>query len=222
MEIETSLGRHSQALTRTQNTRMEIDTLPGRHRQAKTRTQQPPMEDHDQRVPCTLVRKGDQNHEGDNPAVSRSNTSRTTDIDPQTNKTTSIQIYWDTKQPVSQPNSKRYMDFLIHQFNDTCSALRPVSTRRKSTRTHTIEQKNHRKTSIAQRSYTLSTVNPQQSKFHRKASFQTNTCQSNSLVSRLRNMFGNEHRTQHTQSARTKTHVGHKRADKKVSFFLKF
>ena len=72
-------------------TSIKHETPIDRHREALTRTQQPPMEideDHDDRVPCTLVPGVDQNHERDSIPVSYDNTSVATDIQSQTNNTT--------------------------------------------------------------------------------------------------------------------------------------
>ena len=64
-------------------TSIKRETLLGRHRQALTRTQHPPIkidEDHEERVPCTLVPEGDQNYERDILVVSHNNISRTENI----------------------------------------------------------------------------------------------------------------------------------------------
>ena len=118
----------------------KCDTPRGRHRQAITRTQLRPMEideDHDDRVPCTLVAEGDQSYKRDNPAVSHKKPRRRRNIHASTNNTTRVSRSTETRYNLrANPTLKRYAEFLIQQISDARAALRPVGTRRDGTRTH--------------------------------------------------------------------------------------
>ena len=120
------------------------DTPLGRHRQALNRTQHPIIEiveNHDKRVPSILIQESNQNHERDSAVVSHKNTIRTMEIETQTNSTTRA----------ARPNEprynlrvnltlKKYTDFFTHQIGDTHAALKPVNAGREGTRTHTSQE----------------------------------------------------------------------------------
>ena len=115
----------------------------GRHRQAVTRTQHPPMEIdeyHNERVCCTLVPEFDQIHEKDSlAAVSHNKTSQATDIEPQTRNTTRASRSNETRYNL-RGDSKMYTDFVIHQISYAREALRPVNTRGEGTKTRISQQ----------------------------------------------------------------------------------
>ena len=178
-------------------------------------------EGHDERVPGTPVPEGDHNPERDSPALAhKKNQSNNGHRVPNKQQNTSIQIYRDTIQPASQPNSQKYSDFLIKQISDTCSALKPVSTRGKGIRTQNQATTNLIGKRPLLREAAKSPSNSQE-KQSKNISLASKTCaKTTKLVSRLKRMFEYEHQAQQTQSVGTIPHIGDKRSHKKVSSLL--
>ena len=165
-------------------TSIKRDNAFGRHRQTLTRTQHPLMEideNHDQRVPCTLVPEEDQNYGRDNPAVSHNNTREMANTKAQTDNTTGTSSSTETRYYLrANPTPKKYTDFLIHQISDASAALRPEVTQRDGTRTHSSQQQTSSE-SILDSVETADDQNNSQPESSKNKLPQTNTSQKKTL-----------------------------------------
>ena len=175
----------------------------GRHRQALIKTQHPPMvmdENHNERVPCTLVPECDQNYGRDNPALSHNNNKRTKNIQAQKSNTTRVSWSTETRENRrAKATPKTYTDFFIHQSSDPRTALWPVGTRAGGTKTHTSQQqissRNIRATEVA-----ADGQHNSQQESSKKINFQTYKSQKIVLFRRLRIKTENQHQTTHTHT----------------------
>ena len=174
------------------------DTPLGRHRYTLTRNQNPPMEIneyHDERMRCTLLPEGDQNHKRDKPAVSHINTRRSMDLQLQTNKTIRASRSTGTGNNLrANPPPKPYSNFLIRQIADARTVIRPVSTRGKG-----------RHTQPSQQQTSSENIRYHEENSSKKNCLRTNTCQNNRLVRKLRKKM----KMNNTQISNTHKEVEH-------------
>ena len=173
-------------------------------------------------MPYTLIPEGNQNHEGDNPAVSPNNNIRTAAIEPQSNNTERIFRSTETRCNLrGNPTPKKYTDLPIHQLNDARAAIGSVNTRGEGTEPQTRQHKNIiGKHPLLRGRGSCNCPPTAQQKPSKIMIFQTNTFRNHSLVNRIRKKFKNEQKPNHIHSASTKTHVAFKRTHKKVIFLL--